>query len=88
MNYCSVVGTATAYGLDDRGVELRVSVGSKIFTSAYRPNRLWGPPNLVYKGYRFNVTSTGNAGCFKKSFITFKAYTNLFGGNVQCFELP
>jgi hypothetical protein len=25
----------------------RVPVGSKIFTSPYRPDRLWGPPNLL-----------------------------------------
>jgi hypothetical protein len=36
---------------------------------------------------RFNVTSTGNAGCFKKSFTTLKACINLFRGHVQCFEL-
>jgi hypothetical protein len=29
----SVVGIATAYRLDDRGVEVRVPVGSRIFTS-------------------------------------------------------
>jgi hypothetical protein len=37
---------------------------------------------------RFNVTSTGNSGCFKYSFTSLKAYINLFGGHVQCFELP
>jgi hypothetical protein len=26
---------------------VRVPVGSKIFTSPYRPDRLWGPPNLL-----------------------------------------
>jgi hypothetical protein len=36
---------------------------------------------------RFNVTSTGNAGCFKTNFTTLKAYINLFRGHVQCFEL-
>jgi hypothetical protein len=40
----SVVGIATGYGLDDRGVELRVPVGSRIFSSPRRPDRLWGPP--------------------------------------------
>jgi hypothetical protein len=39
-------------------------------------------------GYlRFNVTSNGNAGFFKKSFTTLNAYTYLFRGHVQCFEL-
>jgi hypothetical protein len=27
-------------------------VGSRIFTSPSRPDRLWGPPNLLYNGYR------------------------------------
>jgi hypothetical protein len=44
----SSVGIATGYGLDDQGErEFRVPVGSKIFTSPYRPDRLWGPPNLL-----------------------------------------
>jgi hypothetical protein len=42
----SSVGTATGYELDDRGVGVRVSVGSRIFISPYRPGRLWGPPSL------------------------------------------
>jgi hypothetical protein len=28
-----------------------------------------------------------NTGCFKKSFITLKHYTNLFRGHVRCFPL-
>jgi hypothetical protein len=48
----SIVGIATGYGLDDRGVGVRVAVGSRIFTSSYRTDRLWGPPNLPYNGYR------------------------------------
>jgi hypothetical protein len=43
----SSVGIATGYGLDDRGGGVRVPVGSRIFTSPYRPDRLWGPPNLL-----------------------------------------
>jgi hypothetical protein len=46
------VGIATGYGLDDREVGVRVPVGSGIFTSPYRPDRLWGPPNLLYIGYQ------------------------------------
>jgi hypothetical protein len=42
----SVVGTATCYELDDRGAGVRVSVGSVILTSPYRPDRLWDPPSL------------------------------------------
>jgi hypothetical protein len=49
-NCHSTVGTATGYGLDDRGVE--VPVGSRIFTSQLRPDRLWGQPNLLANGYR------------------------------------
>jgi hypothetical protein len=47
----SVVGIATGYGLDNRGVGVRVSVGSIIFYSPRRPDRLWGPPSLS-NGYR------------------------------------
>jgi hypothetical protein len=48
----SAVGIATGYGLDDRGVGVRVPVGSRIFSSPRRPDRLWGPPNLLSNGYR------------------------------------
>jgi hypothetical protein len=55
MLYCwsrdSVVGIATSYGLDDRGVGVRVPVGSRIFSSPRRPDRLWGPPSLLSNGY-------------------------------------
>jgi hypothetical protein len=40
------------YGLDDRGVGLRVPEGSRIFSSPSRPDRLWDPPNLLSNGYR------------------------------------
>jgi glutamine synthetase len=36
----SVVGIATSYGLDDRGVGVRVPVGSRIFSSPNRPDWL------------------------------------------------
>jgi hypothetical protein len=36
----SVVAIATSYGLDDRGVGVRVPVGSRIFSSPTRPDRL------------------------------------------------
>jgi hypothetical protein len=48
----SSVGIATGYGLDDRGVGVRVQVGARIFTSPRRPDRLWGPPNLLSNEYR------------------------------------
>jgi hypothetical protein len=49
-------GLATGYGLDEGGVELRFQIGSRIFTSPYRPDRLWGPPNLLSNGYQENFT--------------------------------
>jgi hypothetical protein len=48
----SVVGIATGYGLDDWGAGVRVPVGSRIFSTSRRPDRLWGPPNLLSNGYR------------------------------------
>jgi hypothetical protein len=47
----SVVGIATAYGLDDRGVGVRIPVGARIFSSSRRPDRLWSPPDLLPNGY-------------------------------------
>jgi hypothetical protein len=46
----SSVGIATGYGLDDRGVGVRVPVESRIFSST-RPDRPWGSPNLLSNGY-------------------------------------
>jgi hypothetical protein len=40
----SVVGIATSSGLDDRGVGIRVPVGSRIFSSPDRPDRSMQPP--------------------------------------------
>jgi hypothetical protein len=40
----SVVGITTSYGLDKRGVGVRVPVGSRIFFSPCRPDRLWVHP--------------------------------------------
>jgi hypothetical protein len=45
-------GIATGYGLDDQEVGARVPVGTRIFTSLCRPDRLWDPPSLLSKGYR------------------------------------
>jgi hypothetical protein len=47
----SIVRIATSYGLNDRGVGVRVPLGSRIFSSSRRPDRLWGPPNLLSVGY-------------------------------------
>ena len=43
----SVVGIATAYGLDGPGIESRLG---EIFRTS--PDRPWGPPSLLYNGYR------------------------------------
>jgi hypothetical protein len=48
----SAVGIATGYGLDDRGVAVRVPGGSRIFTSQSHPDRVWGPSNLLFNEYR------------------------------------
>jgi hypothetical protein len=42
--HCSAVGIATGYGLDERGVGVRVSVESEMFTSPHSPDRLWAHP--------------------------------------------
>jgi hypothetical protein len=44
----SVVGIATRYGLD--GPEIESRWGASIFRTS--PDRPWGPPSLLYKGYR------------------------------------
>jgi hypothetical protein len=46
------VDIATGYGLDERGVGIRVPVGSRIFSSPRCPDRVWGPSNLLSIGYR------------------------------------
>jgi hypothetical protein len=43
----SSVGIATGYGLDGPGIEFR---WGKIFRTC--PDRPWGPPSLLYNGYR------------------------------------
>jgi len=42
----SVVGIATAYGLDGPRIESR---WGEIFRTS--PDRPWGPPSLLYNGY-------------------------------------
>jgi hypothetical protein len=50
---CScAVGIATSYGLDDRGVGVRVPIGSRIFASPYQPFRLGCPLSLLSSGYQ------------------------------------
>jgi hypothetical protein len=47
----SAVGRTAGYGTDDGEVGVRVPMGSRIFTSSYRPDRFWGPPGLLSNGY-------------------------------------
>jgi hypothetical protein len=42
----------TGYGLDDREGGVRVLIGSRIFFSSRRPDRLWGPPDLLSNEHR------------------------------------
>jgi hypothetical protein len=51
MSRNSAVGIAIGYGLDERGVGVRIPVGARIFSSPGRPDWLWSPPNLS-NGYR------------------------------------
>jgi hypothetical protein len=48
----SIFGIATGYGLDTRGVGVRVSVGSRIFSTPRCSDRIWGPSSLLANGYR------------------------------------
>jgi hypothetical protein len=48
----SSVGIATAYGLDGRGVGVRIPVGAIMFYSPCRPDRFWGPQSFLSSGYR------------------------------------
>jgi hypothetical protein len=52
VNRVNVVGIATGYWLDDRGLGVHVPAGSRIFSSPRRPDRHWGPPSLLSNGYR------------------------------------
>ena len=45
----SIVGIATGYGLDGPGIESRWGGGEIFRTCLDRP---WGPPSLLYNGYR------------------------------------
>jgi hypothetical protein len=49
MGRDSSVDLATRYGLDGPGIEFRWG-GGEFFRT--RPDRPWGPPSLLYNGYR------------------------------------
>jgi hypothetical protein len=49
----SAVGTATGYGLDDSRVCSSSPGRVKNFQSP-RPDRLWGPPSLLFNGHRWS----------------------------------
>jgi hypothetical protein len=51
MSRGSVVDIATTYLLDDRKVGVWVPVGSRIVTSPYRQDRLWGTLSFLSNGY-------------------------------------
>jgi hypothetical protein len=41
------------YGLDGRGVRVRLPVGSRMFASPYSLDCLWCPPSLLSSGYQW-----------------------------------
>jgi hypothetical protein len=44
--------TSSDYELDNRAIGVRSPAGAKDFSSNLCPDRLWGPPSLLYNGYR------------------------------------
>jgi hypothetical protein len=64
MCWASVVGIATGYGLDGRGVGLQVPVGSRIFFSPRRPDRLWGHPTSYLMSTRGSFPCAKAAGAW------------------------
>ena len=59
MGRDSVVGIVTLYGLDGPGIESRL--GGEI--SRTSPDRPWGPPSLLYNGYRVSFLGLKRPGC-------------------------
>jgi hypothetical protein len=57
---CSSVGIVTGYGVDDRTVGIRVPAGLRIFSSLYRPDRLWGVSNGYGGAYAPRVDRPGH----------------------------
>jgi hypothetical protein len=48
----SSISIVSDYGLDDRAIQVRSPAEEKGFSSSLCPDRLWGPPSLLYYGYR------------------------------------
>jgi hypothetical protein len=46
------VSIVSGYGLHDQGIEVRSPAEAKDFFSSLCPDRLWGPPSLLYNGYQ------------------------------------
>jgi hypothetical protein len=55
----SIIAIATGYRLDNQGVGVQALVGLRIFTSLYRQDKLWGPPNNGYWGLLHGVKPLG-----------------------------
>jgi hypothetical protein len=47
-----VLEIATGYGVDTKGVEVRLPVEARIFSSLPCPDLFWVPPTLLFYGYR------------------------------------
>jgi hypothetical protein len=53
MSRVSSGSIVSDYGLDDRAIEVRSPAEAKgFFLYPLCPDRLWGPPSLLYNGYR------------------------------------
>jgi len=59
MGRNSAVGIATRYRLG--GPEIESRCGGEIFRT--RPDRSWGPPSLLYNGYRVSFPGVKRSGC-------------------------
>jgi hypothetical protein len=49
----SSVSVVSGYGLDDQAIEVRsLAEATEFFLRPLCPDQLWGPPSLLYNGYR------------------------------------